>query len=104
MSKENNKFPQMVSLVIFAIIVIAFTWLGFFSKQPCDIDEQYLYCRLHPASFIQVIGVIGFYVTAAVLSGTLGKWITFWNEANSSKWNMVFFGVGAASFLMMWFG
>jgi hypothetical protein len=104
MSKENNKFPQMVSLVIASLIVIAFTWLGFFSPQPCDIDEQYLYCRLHPASFIQVIGVILFYLIVVFLTGTLGKWISFYNDANSSKWNYIFFGIGAASFLMMWFG
>jgi hypothetical protein len=103
MSKKESKVPQFIGFAIIAIVVIAFTWLGFFSRQPCDIDEQYLYCRLHPASFIQVIGVIGFYLTALVLSGAVKK-ITFWNEANSSKWNFIFFGIGAASFLMMWFG
>jgi hypothetical protein len=102
--RKENKFAQIASLSIMAVIVIAFTVYGFFIKQPCDIDEQYLYCRLHPASFIQIIGVIGFYFTVAVLSNAFGKWITLWNEANSSKWNIIFFAIGAASFLMLWFG
>ena len=104
MRKENNKVEKVISFVIAAVIVIAFTWLGFFSKQPCDIDQQYLYCRLHPASFIQIIGVILFYFMVALLTGTLGKWLKFENEANSSKWNIIFFVIGAASFLMLWFG
>jgi hypothetical protein len=101
MKKVN--VPQIIGLVIMAVIVIAFTVMGFFSKQPCDIDEQYLYCRLHPASIIQIIGVIGFYLTALVLSCAISK-IQFWNEANSSKWNIIFAAIGFASFLMLWFG
>ena len=104
MSKENNKLQQVMSLLIGAAIVIAFTWLGFFSKQPCDIDQQYLYCRLHPASFIQIIGIVLFYLMALLLSGTLSKVLTFENEANSSKWNFIFFGIGITSFLMIWLG
>ena len=102
--KKESKLPKIISLVIFSVIVIAFTCLGFFIKQPCDIDEQYLFCRMHPASFIQVIGVILFYLMVLVLSGTLGKWLTFENESNSSKWNLIFAGIGVASFLMLWFG
>src|SRR5205809_6710781 len=102
--KKESKLPQIISLSIFAVIVIAFTLLGFFIKQPCDIDEQYLYCRLHPASFIQVIGVVLFYFMVFTLSGTLGKWIYYANDSNSSKWNFIFFGIGVASLLMLWFG
>lgn len=104
MSNNENKVTQVIGLLIFATILIAFTWLGFFSKQPCDTDEQYLYCRLHPASIIQVIGVLGFYFTLVILSSSITKLFTFWNEANSSKWNVIFSIVGIASFLMLWFG
>lgn len=103
--KKENKVTQVIGAIIFATILIAFTWLGFFSKQACGpIDDEYLYCKLHPASFIQVIGVLGFYFTLVILSSSITKLFTFWNEANSSKWNFIFAAVGIASFLMLWFG
>lgn len=102
--KEKDGFEKVVAVAIIGIVVGAFTILGFFGNHNCDSDEAFLYCRLHPASVVQKIGIFGFYLTAFILSGLWKKWLTLWNEENSTRWNFIFFLVGVASFLMLWFG
>lgn len=104
MQTEKAGFEKYVVFGIIGLVVILFTLFGFFIKQPCDIDEVNLYCRLHPASIIQIIGVVGFYLSAFIISGSWGKWLTLWNPENSTRWNWIFFIIALLSILMMWFG
>ncbi len=90
--------------IFLGVIVLLFTLFGFVIKQPCDIDEVYLWCKLHPMSLLQVVGVIGFYAGAFALSGLWQKYFTLYNEVNSSKWNFIFFGAIALSIILIWVG
>jgi len=101
--KKTQNREWLPGRIILAVFVTVFLMYGFFVKQPCDIDQQYLWCRLHPASFLQIIGVIFILAGAVVLSG-LVKGLNLWNEANSSKWNLVFFSILGIGCLLTWFG
>jgi len=101
--KKTQNREWLPARIILAIFVTAFIMYGFFIKQPCDTDQQYLWCRLHPASLLQIIGVIFIVAGAVVLSGLI-KWLKLWNEANSSKWNYMFCAILAIGFLLAWFG
>ncbi len=100
----NKDVKDVVVRIGLLAIVLLFTLYGFVIKQPCDIDEQYLWCRLHPMSILQVVGVIGFYLGAFLLSGIWQKWFTLYDEVNSTRWNLTFFGAIALSIVLIWIG
>lgn len=96
----SEKKTWLVARIILAIVVICFTMFGFVVKQECDIDAIYLWCRLHPLSAGDIVGLIGFYGGALLLSGILP--LELWNEENSAKWNWIFFGVLVLSIALIW--
>ena len=100
----SEKTTWLVVRVILGIVVLLFTLYGFFIKQECDIDAVYLWCRLHPMSILQVVGVIGFYGGAFALSGIWQKWITLYNEENNTKWNWIFCAAIFVSLVLIWVG
>lgn len=107
MMKDDKKtvnrewLPVRIGL---AVILTVFTIYAFFAKQPCDIDQQYLWCRLHPASILQILGVIMIYAGGFILSGLWKGWLTLWNEENNTRWNLIFFVFLAVGFFLTWFG
>lgn len=62
-----NIFPFVV-----AAVVTAFLW---FIPQTCDIDAQYAWCWTHPASLLDYIGTILFWIGCGILSGVWLYWI-----------------------------
>ncbi len=79
-------------------ILLVFTLFAFVIKQQCDIDKVYLYCRVHPLTIVDIIGMILFYGGAALMMG----FKQLFNEENSSKWNFILFGLMAAGILLIW--
>lgn len=98
--KETTEFEKWAPRILMGAILIIFTVMGFFVKQPCDIDRVYLWCRLHPMSFGDIIGLILFYGSCLFLSGILP--VKLYNPANSSKWNFIFFSVLAVAIILIW--
>ena len=88
--------------VILGIIVLLFTLYGFVIKQECDLDAIYLWCRLHPMSLFDIVGLILFYGGAFGLSGIWKRWITLSNPVNSARWNFVGFAILAAGIILIW--
>ena len=99
----NDKKQSLVLEVGVGVIVLIFTLFGFVIKQPCDIDGIYLWCRLHPLSVGDVIGLILFYGGAVLLSGVWQRFgIELWNEEHSVTWNLVSFGLLAFGTILIW--
>lgn len=98
--KETTKLEKYAMPAILAIIVLVFTIMAFFVKQPCDIDRVYLWCRLHPMSFFDIIGLLMFYGGALIISGLLP--VKLYNEENSVKWNLLWFVLMAGSVIIIW--
>lgn len=71
MSKDRQEDGvQVIASVIVLLVVILFTYFGFFYPQECHpIDKEFLWCRLHPFTVVDLIGCILFYAGAAVLAG-----------------------------------
>lgn len=67
--QKQERALHIVGAAIVIICAVMFTLYGFFIPQTCDIDKQYLYCHLHPASFISIFGCVLFYSAIAVLAG-----------------------------------
>jgi len=88
---------SLLRIAVGAILVV-FTLFAFVIKQPCDIDKIYLWCRVHPLTIIDILGLILFYGGGALMMGF--KELS--NEARSSKWNFIIFGAMAAGILLIW--
>ena len=88
---------SLLRIAVGAILVV-FTLFAFVIKQPCDIDKIYLWCRVHPLTIIDILGLILFYGGGALMVGF--KELS--NEAGSSKWNFIIFGAMAAGILLIW--
>lgn len=63
-----------VNIAVIAIAFIA-TAFAYWIPQPCDIDQQYLYCATHPGSNWDVVGMILFWFGAFWLSGIWGYFV-----------------------------
>lgn len=98
--KETTQLEKWLPRILGGVILIVFTIMAFFVKQPCDIDRVYLWCRLHPMSLGDIIGLIMFYGGCIVLTGILP--ITLYNPENSSKWNLITFAVLVLSMVLIW--
>ena len=92
--------------IILAVIVTVFTIFLFIEpKGGCHpIDQDALYCRMHPASIFQILGCLIFYAGAFVLSGLWKGWLTLYNPANSVKWNLLAGAGLLIGALLIWFG
>lgn len=97
--KDNDNSSLIVKIGV-GIVLLLFILFGFVIKQDCDIDKVYLWCRLHPMSLFDIIGMILFFGGAVVLTGILPLKLT--NEANSSKWNIILFVVMALGIVLIW--
>lgn len=102
--KQTVNREWLPARIILAVIVTVFLTMGLIVKQPCDIDQATLWCRLHPASILQILGVVLILAGAFILSGLWKGWLTLWNDENNTKWNTVFFVFLLAGFLLTWFG
>jgi hypothetical protein len=96
----KRDLSKTVVVVILAAVVILFTLFGLVIKQDCDIDAIYLWCRLHPMSTFDIIGLILFYGGALVMSGVLP--IQLWNGENNTRWNWVMFVIIATGLVLIW--
>lgn len=101
--KQKEKRQQFIGMGIVGLAVILFIVLGFLVEQSCDIDKQYLYCRLHPMSFGDIIGLPLFFGGAILISGLLPFLrINLYNPANSALWNWISFGAMALGVILIW--
>ena len=98
----TEKTTWAITRGILLLAVLAFTYYGFFSKQECDIDAIYLWCRLHPLKFIDIIGCILFYGGAFLLSGLWEKYFVLWEEENTTKWNTRIFICLVLGVVLIW--
>jgi hypothetical protein len=98
----NETRNWLVVRIFLGIIVLLFTLFGFVIKQDCDIDAVYLWCRLHPMSLGDVLGLVLFYGGAFYLSGLWQKWFKLSNPENSARWNWIFFATTALGIIFIW--
>lgn len=96
----NEKTVQKIVWGVLALVVLAFTLFAFVIKQDCDIDKVYLWCRVHPLGFFDILGIVIFYGSAVFMSGILP--IQLVNEENTTRWNYVMFAVMFLAFVMIW--
>lgn len=88
---------------IVLFITALFTAYAFFIPQECDIDAVYLWCRLHPLSFFDLVGLVLFYSCCLVLSGLpFVANLELFNEENSSTWNLAAFVGGVLGIVLIW--
>lgn len=99
MAKEVG---QTITQVIVAVVVIVFLIFGFLVKADCDVDKVFLYCRLHPFTGFDLVGMIIFLIAALHVGNFLPEKLYF-SESKGTTINVVagFIGllVGA---LIMW--
>ena len=100
--KDSEKGAWTVVRVIVGLAAILFTLFGFIIKQPCDIDQIYLWCRLHPMSVFDYIGIILFYAGCFMLTGLWKNMFTLWEEENTAKWNWIIFFGTVAGVILIW--
>lgn len=100
---KKNDFTDILVSIGMVAIAIVFTWYGFFSNQVCDIDRQYLFCRLHPFTTGDLIGCIFFYSSLAIMGGItrLFGW-NLYNAPNSSGWTIGTVILGALGAILIW--
>lgn len=100
--KEKDWADKVLPIGVIAILVVVLV-MGFFVKQTCDIDEQYLWCKFHPANGWTVFGYLLFNAGGLLLSGVWQKWFTLYNEAHKITWNIISFVAMVAGMLIVWF-
>ena len=94
---------KYLGLSVVVLCVVLFTAYGFLIPQVCDIDQVYLWCRLHPISFFDLVGLVLFYAGALVLSGIpLVEKLELFNDENSSKWNVIAFAGMVLGIILIW--
>jgi hypothetical protein len=100
---KDEKNAWRIVKIILGIVVIAFT-LGLLikPKDGCDLDRVYLWCRVHPFTLFDFIGILIFYAGAFVLSGIWRGWLTLYNPVNSAKWNLVAGAAIALGIILFW--
>lgn len=70
---KDEKIVYLVMRIIVGLVALAYILFGFVFKQPCDIDQQYLSCRI-TGSFWDWLGTILFVGGCVSLSGAL-NWV-----------------------------
>ena len=81
----------------FVGIVILFTLFAFVFEQPCDSDAIYLWCRVHPLSVVDIIGLLLFYV------GTLGRLVIKSESVEGATgWAWAFWLVPVVGVILLW--
>jgi hypothetical protein len=101
--KQKEKRQQIIGMIAMGIVLFMFILLGFVIKQECDIDAEYLWCRLHPFTIGDVIGVPLFVAGAVLISGLLPYMgINLYNPANSSQWNIISFIGMLVGIILFW--
>ena len=103
MSNKSDKTGLIIQTSVTAVIVIVFTLFAFVIPQECDIDKVYLWCRVHPLTALDIVGLILFYGAAAMLAG-IPKWFGFelGSPTGSSSLNLITFGVGVLGAILIW--
>lgn len=74
---KKRSIPQLLTYVLLLLVVpTLFILFGFVLEQPCDgIDNIYLYCRVHPFNFFDLIGTILFLFGCFWLSGVWTEFV-----------------------------
>ena len=83
------------------IILALFFAYGLIIKQKCDIDAVFLWCRLHPFSAGDLIGVSLFTACALYIGGFL-KLFGFDPWGTGAKWNVIAGIAGALGIILFW--
>jgi hypothetical protein len=86
-----------------ACLVIASIFLlyAIVLKQPCDLDAQFLSCRL-TGSVFDYIGSAMFLFGLVVLSGIIKGVRNLYSPPGSSKWNLLWFAFMIAGPVIFW--
>ena len=101
MAKEKSGL--IIQTAVVGVIVLVFTLFAFVIKQECDIDKVYLWCRVHPLTALDVVGLVLFYGGAAMFAG-VPKWlgIELGSPTGSSSLNYITAGVTVLGAILMW--
>lgn len=100
--KEETKLEKYAAPIGIGIVVLFFILFGFFIKQECDIDKIYLWCRLHPFTVGDFIGVTLFLGGCFILSGVWKNWFTLWEEEHTTRWNLITFVATVLGVIFFW--
>lgn len=94
---------QFFVTAIVLLVALLFTLFGFFIPQPCDLDAVYLWCRLHPFTTADFLGVSLFYAGCGFLAGLpIFKNLELFNDENSNKWGLLFFAAMVLGVVLIW--
>lgn len=95
---KDEKIVYLVMRIIVLLVVAAYVLFGLVWRQPCDIDKQYLSCRV-TGSIADWLGSIMFIGGCLSLSGVLN-----WVYKVKGNVSMAIIGVvTVAGILMVWF-
>lgn len=97
----KEKTLWTISRAILLVIAVLFILFGLVIKQPCDIDNIYLSCRL-TGSIADWIGSIGFLASVVWLSGIMKGFAHLQSPPGSTSGNLIAFAVAAISVLLFW--
>lgn len=93
--KEDGLWWFVRALVV--LITFLFIHYGFVEESNCNgIDQEFLYCALHPFTWKDWVGCILFFIGVLVFSGVLGLILRpffgeIYNPTGSSMWNTITF-------------
>ena len=98
----ENVLKVVVPIGVVALLVLFYAY-GFFVEQPCNgIDQDSLYCALHPFKVADFIGVALFTAAAVFVSGI---WSLIWGELDTkspSKYQWLALAAGVLGILLIW--
>lgn len=98
----NEKTLNVVARSIGALVILAFIYFGFISEQPCDIDKQYFWCRLHPFTFLDGIGLVLIAAGSIFLFGLAPKKFYAVESAGTMKNQLIAGALLLGGFLACW--
>lgn len=101
--KKDDKGGLIIQTLVVGAIMAVFTAFAFFIPQECDIDKIYLWCRVHPLTTLDLVGMVLFYAGGVMLAG-VPKWLGFdlGSPTGSSSLNWYTFAAMALGAILMW--
>jgi hypothetical protein len=100
---NDEKILTWIVRGILALIMFLFVLLGFIIKPQGSgslIDVSNLWDAMHPASFINVVGVVCWLLCVLYVSGFWKKWIPE-VVTMGAKWNYTALAIGILSVILM---
>jgi len=100
MANKHNPIPFKIGAVVMVLIALVVLYFGFVKEQPCDIDAIYFWCRVHPFTSIDAIGLLLF------ILGVAYTFILWWFYSNAMIDKKILNNAGVIAFalgvILMW--